>query len=125
MQAGVHDDGQSQLRGFTGGGPNHHCRLLQLARLTQWRSHPRRLTRRAHHPFFNRCGGGRYSGVELDVPTDDPPTPPVSPPSSPARACIEAARPMTTRFALEDSLSSFATALESDVGGAVDAAAHC
>ena len=37
----------------------------------------------ARHPFFNRCGGGRYSGVELDVPTDDPPTPPVSPPLFP------------------------------------------
>ena len=45
------------------------------------------------------------------------------PPSSPVRACIEAARPTTTRFALEDSLSSFATALECDVGEAVDATA--
>ena len=39
-----------------------------------------------------------------------PPTPPVSPPSSPAWACIELARSTTTRFALEDGLSSFATA---------------
>ena len=83
---------------------------------------PSQLDPPARHPFFDHSGGGHYSAVDLDDPNDDH-SPPASSPSSPARASLEPAR-STTRFALEDSLSSFATAQQGATNteaGAADA----
>ena len=73
------------------------------------------------HPFLDCSHGGHCSGVDIDVDDDDP-TPPPSTPSSPARVSLELACSTTAHCALNDSLSSFATALQSKEDAGADAA---